>query len=119
MDQPIPDVTEKDVERIAIRDFGDKCFSQVMEILHEYGKQEWNRPGSPRVRLAILKLANGDLEKLKEHTKVAIVDFRDVLTMAEYPRFTNEIGFNKADKKVENEVINDDWNQYREWFEKK
>jgi hypothetical protein len=119
MEQPVPRVTEEDVKRIALRDFGTEHLSQVMEILQEYGKQEWNRPGSPRVRLAILKLAHGDLEKLKEHTKLAIQDFRDVLTMAEYPRFTIEIGFNEADKKTEHEVISDDWEQYREWFERK
>jgi hypothetical protein len=119
MNQPVPEVTEKDVERIAIRDFGKERLALVMEILQEYGKQEWNSPGSPRVRLAILKLADGDLEKLKVHTKIAIQDFRDVLAMAEYPRFMTEIGFNEVDKKVENEVINDDWKQYREWFEKK
>jgi hypothetical protein len=44
---------------------------------------------------------------------------KDVFTMAEYPRFTIEIGFNEADKKTEHEVITDDWEQYREWFERK
>ncbi len=88
-----------------------------MEILQEYGKQEWNKPG-PRVRLAILKLANGDLSQLKEHTKVAIQDFRDVLAMAEYPRWTKEIGFDRKARKVERAVIDDDWRQYCEWLER-
>jgi len=111
-------VTDNDVERIAIRDFGRERLSQVMEILNEYGKQEWNRPGSPRVRLAILKLANGDLEKLIEHTELAIRDFRDVLAMAEYPRFLTDISLDKAPKQVQGQAIDDDWKQYKEWFER-
>jgi len=63
MDQPVPKVTDMDVERVAIRDFGMTLLSQVICILQEFGKQDWNRPGSARVRLAILKLANGDLDQ--------------------------------------------------------
>ena len=118
MNQPIPKVTDADVERIAVRDFGNAQLSQVMEILQEYGKQEWNRPGGPRVRLAILKLANGDLEQLSMHTKIAIQDGRDVLSLAEYPRWTAEVGFDEVSRKVERAVIDEDWKQYREWLEK-
>jgi hypothetical protein len=122
MKQPIPKVTGDDVKRIAIRDFGKDLFSQVMSILQEYGKQDWNYPGNPpvgpRVYLAILKLANGNLEKLSEQTKVAIHDFRDVLSIAEYPRYTKEIGFDRAKGKVEQEIIAEDWEQYQEWLER-
>jgi hypothetical protein len=77
--QPVPQITDKDVKRIALRDFGESQLLQVISILDEFGKQEWNSPGA-RVRLAILKLANGDLDKLMDHTKVAIEDFRDALS---------------------------------------
>ena len=118
MDQPVPKVTDKDVERIAIRDFGKTQLSQVIDTLQEYGKQDWNRPGSPRVRLAILKLSNGDLDQLSKHTQAAIKDFRDVVCLAEYPRYTVEIGFEKVSKNVARAVIDDDWRQYCEWLEK-
>jgi hypothetical protein len=118
MGQPIPKVSDKDVERIAIRDFGKDKLSEVMSILKEYGEQDWNRPGSPRVRLAILKLADGDWDQLSRQVKIAIQDYRDVLTMAEYPRWTKEIGFEKANKKIEHEIIDDDWRQYTQWLEK-
>lgn len=72
MEQPVPKVTDEDVQRIAIRDFGKPQLSKVLELLQEYGKQDWNRPGSPRVRLAILKLANGDLDQIKKITEAAI-----------------------------------------------
>lgn len=118
MEQPIPKVTDKDVERIAVRDFGNDHLLQVLEILQEYGKQEWNRPGSPRVRLAILKLANGNLEQLRKCTKTAIEDFRDVISLAEYPLYSAEIGFNRVAAEVKRAVIDDDWKQYCEWLER-
>jgi hypothetical protein len=40
--QPIPQVTDKDVKRIALLDFGEAQLSQVLSILDEFGKQEWN-----------------------------------------------------------------------------
>ena len=119
MEQPIPEVTDKDVERIILRDFGKTHASKALAILQEYGKQEWNRPGSPRVRLAILKLANGNLNQLEIHTKVAIQDFRDVLSAAEYPRYAHEIGFDMVSEKKIQEIVESDWQQYNKWLERK
>jgi hypothetical protein len=93
--QPIPQVTSEDVERIVLRDFGETQFSLVMWILEQYGKQPWNRP-SPRVRLAILKLASGNLDRLVSYTQNAIDDYRNVIGPAEYP--TNQ--------------FENDWKQY-------
>jgi hypothetical protein len=116
--QPVPDVTDEDVKRIALRDFGEPQLSQVMAVIEECGTQEWNRDCA-RVRLAILKLANGNLERLLDATKVAINDYRDVLSAAEYPGYAREIGFSEAAEKSTQAVIDDDWRQYRHWFEKK
>ena len=38
--QPVPQVTAKDVKRIALRDFGEAQFFKVLSILDEFGKQE-------------------------------------------------------------------------------
>ncbi len=116
-DQPIPKVTDEDVKRIALRDFGDAEVALALSILEEFGKQDRNCP-SPRVRVAILKLANGDLDRLLNETKNAIEDYRDVLSEAEYPRYSREVGFNDAPEAVEQAVIDDDWRQYREWLER-
>jgi len=115
--QPIPQVTDKDVKRIAFRDFGEAQLFQALSILVEFGKQEWNTP-SARVQLARLKLANGDLNKLMDHTKTAIKDFRDVLSAAEYPRYSREIAFDEVDKDYKRAVIDEDWRQYRVWLER-
>ena len=45
-------ITDEDVKRIALRDFGESQLALVLSILEEFGKQSWNRP-DPRVRLAI------------------------------------------------------------------
>lgn len=117
MKQPVPTVSDDDVERIAIRGFGSVRLSRVLDILQEYGKQDWNRPGSARVRLAILKLANGDLSALIETTKRAIEDFRDVIALAEYPRYSAEVRFDASRPDFRREVIEDDWRQYCEWLD--
>jgi len=116
MNQPVPDVSEDDVRRIAARYFGEAKLPQVLSVLDEFGKQEWNEPANPRVRLAILKLADGDLEALSKHTAVAIQDFRDVLAWAEYPKWSKEIGFDKVPRRVEQKAIKADWQQYCEWL---
>jgi hypothetical protein len=117
-DQPVPEVTDEDVKRIALRDFGDAQVALALSILEEFGKQDWNRP-DPRVRLAILKLANGDLDRLLDETKTAIEDYRDVLAAAEYPRYVREIGFGDVPETMKQVVIDDDWRQYQEWLQRK
>jgi hypothetical protein len=59
--QPIPQVTDKDVKRIALRDFGEAQLFQVLSILGKFGKQAWNKPNKrllrtrfPRRRAAVL-----------------------------------------------------------------
>ncbi len=106
--QPIPIVTEDDVARIALRDFGEAQTSLVRSILDEYGKLEGHVEVS-RVRVAVLKLANGDFDRLLAATETACQDYRNVLAYAEYPRAFQEIGF---------AAIEDDWKQHQEWLEK-
>lgn len=113
--QPIPDVTEKDVERIVIRDYGQALLDHVLRILGEYGSRPGTRPGSARVHLAILKVADGNLDTLAEIVELAIGDFRDVVSMAEYPNYTYRYGSEIKDRQ---QAIDDDWRQYREWLDR-
>jgi hypothetical protein len=39
-----------------------------------------------RVAVACLKLAGGSLNKMKECAQAALIDYRDILAWAEYPR---------------------------------
>jgi hypothetical protein len=83
--QPVPKVSPHDVERIVRRDFSEEQFETVMGILNEYATGSVD--GSPRVQLAVLKLADGNLEALRRSINTANRDYRDVLVAAEIQTF--------------------------------
>ncbi len=90
----------------------------VRAALAEYGKKEWHRE-LDRVRLAILKMAAGNIDWLRTAVAVAEQDFRDVLCAAEYPRYIREVGPSDKNQTKHQQIIEDDWKQYRYWFESK
>ncbi len=85
--QPTPNVTRADVERVLRRDFPPERVAEVLAMLDEYGPDDWHREPE-RVRLAVLKLAAGNLERLRYELEGAKRDYRDVLSPAEYPGYT-------------------------------
>jgi hypothetical protein len=118
VDQPVPQVTDEDVKRVVVREFGEANVPLVMSIIEEYGKEDWHLSRG-RVRLAILKLAGGDLDRLLDQTQIAINDFRDVLAAAEYPRYMREVSFREVAEDAQRLIVEDDWRQYCEWLAKK
>ncbi|WP_078816044.1 hypothetical protein [Prosthecobacter debontii] len=84
--QPCPKITKDDVHRIIRRDFGTNQVARVNAILSRYGEADWQREPD-RVHLAILKMAQGDIEKVESCTTTACSDYRDVLVAAEYRRY--------------------------------
>jgi hypothetical protein len=116
MKQPIPEITENDVMRIVRRDFTTEQFDAAMCILNEYGTEDWQR-GVHRVRLAVLKLACGDLQALRREIDVAKIDYRDVLAYAEYPEYMQKVSPSGGLAEVERErIIRADWTQYQSWL---
>jgi hypothetical protein len=111
MEQPVPIVSETDVERIVHRDFGHDQVPGVLAVLESVDL-------SPRTCLSILKIARGDLIRLQEAARVAVQDCRDVLTAAEYPRYGAEIGFDDVSEVVVEQVIKSDWEQYQDWLQR-
>jgi hypothetical protein len=111
--QPTPTVTADDVERIVHRDFAQEQFAAVMEILSEYGTQNWHRE-CPRVQLAVLKLAGGNLKDLRRYIEAAKSDYRDVLAGAEYPAYFRQNVF--ASEAERQKIIESDWHQYETWL---
>jgi len=97
--QPVPKVTEEDVKRVALRDFGIAQLPEVFSILN--GLQDLKE--DPRIRLAVMKLANQDIKRLPDRIKSALRDWRDTLVAAEYPTSDYDA----------------DWLQYRQWLTKK
>jgi hypothetical protein len=115
--RPLPHATQADVERVVRRDFPAEQYSDVMAILGALD----SRLEGIRVRLAALKLAEGNLEALKKQIAIANRDFRDVLVAAEYPeRWKVTSTFydlpTKVSKKERQRIVDADWQQYQSWL---
>lgn len=59
-------------------------------MLDEYGTENWQRE-THRVLLAALKLAAGNIKRLRYEIEGAKRDYRDVLGPAEYPGYTKRM----------------------------
>src|ERR1700737_5599288 len=64
--------------------FPEGSRARVLALLDGFGVESLERERE-RVQLAILKLSEGNEEKLREFIAVAKRDYRDVLFWAEYP----------------------------------
>ncbi len=118
MTQPVPKVSESDVVRVVQREFPSAQFETVMSVLNEYGTEDWHHEGC-RVRLAVLKLATGNLEVLRRKTEVAKCDYRDILAYAEYPEYMKKVSPDSdLPKKQVRAVVARDWSQYEKWLNK-
>lgn len=114
----MPKVSDSDVERIVRRDFAAADVSTILALLQEYGTKTWhNEPA--RVRLGILRIADGNLDQLRKALAVANQDYRDILASAEYPRHLRLYNVPDRENPKRNEAIEADWQQFREWFERK
>jgi hypothetical protein len=72
------------VVAVVQKTFPETSCSHVLELLDTYGVESYERERE-RVQLAILKLSEGNEEKLREFVAVAKRDYRDVLFWAENP----------------------------------
>lgn len=61
------------------KDFRAKDIDEVLTILAEYGKKNHEKRDREFMRLAILRLANGDRQKVPGLVNLAKQDYRDVL----------------------------------------
>lgn len=82
----VPSVTAEDVLRIIRRDFPGVNPSELLAALGPYGAEEYHTE-KHRVHAAILKLSNGDRDRLGQFVQNAVRDFREVLMPAEMPGF--------------------------------
>jgi hypothetical protein len=113
----VPQVTRDDVLRVIRRDFSSHVPDEILRLLDEYGTQS-GHSGKDRVHLAILKLSNGNIGRLRQSLEAAKTDFRDVICPAEYPKFW-ELGLVRASQLSREDVEQlkkDDWEQYEEWL---
>ena len=76
--------SREEVVAVIQKTFPQGAHSRVLELLDSYGVESYERERE-RVQLAILKLSEGNEEKLREFVAVAKRDYRDVLFWAENP----------------------------------
>lgn len=116
MQQPIPQVTDADVERIVRRDYAADLADEVLADLRTYGTESWEKE-VPRVRIALLRLANGNIDVLRQQLDYAKRDYRDVLLGAEYLAYA-ALTLRTAHPSPEDaqRAIDADWNAYQEWL---
>ena len=113
--QPTPSVTDSDVVRIVRRDYPADAVASILELIATIEVRE-----KPRVVLACLKIADGDLETLRGNLANASGWYREILGEAEYPLATKR--WFRIDSLSEDEVrsiYDKDWRQYSEWLARK
>ena len=96
----------------------DEDPEKILMILRQYGQEDYEKE-SPRIQLAIIKLSDGDLEKLVEYVNLAKRDYRDVLAYAEYPEEirTGFVGMQKLTEEEARAIRERDREQYLNWLE--
>ena len=117
-----PTVSADDVLRIILRDFPDAIPNEVLVELNAYGPAQHHFE-QHRVHVAILKLSNGEQQRIVKFVQLADKDFRDVLTLAEMPSFSKIMlplqEFAKRPIEEIEWIKQSDRNQYLEWFNRK
>jgi hypothetical protein len=71
--------------------FGESRLQSVVAVLDEYGAERHEREVD-RVKLAILRISAGDMDKLSYWVRIAKVDYRDVLAAEETGPLSPEDG---------------------------
>lgn len=116
MEQIVPNITELDIKRIIKRDFPKMEFEDINDILKKYNSE--NSKSSNRVYASILKLSNSNITLLKKYVDEANYDYRDIISMAEYPNYSEHAFEDDLAMELEKRLINDDWIQYESWLNK-
>jgi hypothetical protein len=110
--QPVSKVSSHQIDRIVKSQFIDKYDSVTTKLdsLNIDSQKVKNR-----IKAAILKLADGEFEKIDKYLDTANFDLRDLIVLAEYPRNWKH-GFDKIPNKLRKKEYLDDWNEYRSWL---
>ena len=111
-EQPIAKVTDKILDNIILRDFGSNA--DIVKLKLDQVSSD-TKYGKNRISAAILKLANMDIYLIDNLIKKSINDFRDVVSIAEYPR-CSKLDFDVLKSQDKKQVILDDWNEYSNWL---
>lgn len=117
MGQKIPRIYDATIKRIADRDFPLIKFIEIENILKMYKSESCK--GANRIYASILKLSRGNIELVKKYVEKANNDYRDIIALAEYPNFLKHIFDENLSEEQRKQLINNDWEQYETWLNKK
>jgi len=110
--QPAPDVDMQDVERIVRRDYPADLADTILKDIAAVEVRE-----KARVVLGCLKLAGGNVDRLRGHLGEASGYYREILGEAEYPLATKR--WSRIESLTDEErasIYDKDWRQYSEWL---
>ncbi len=113
MAQRVPRYLEADLPRIVRRDYPEALWQEAEALLATYGKEP-HEAEVLRIRIDCLKIANGDMEELRNCILLAKADYRDVIVNAEYPsmaKYTGDFSSRQARARMRS-----DWNQLMRWL---
>ena len=89
---------------------------ELIQILDRYGTEQYERERE-RVQLAVIKLSCGDKDELLRWVETAKMDYRDALSMAEFPQQSQtEASIYNTDLDTLHRIAREDREQYREWL---
>lgn len=105
-------VTTHQLDKLIAREFPD-CIDKVHLKLD---RVESNNPnGKNRISAGIIKLANKDFALLDLYIQLANADYRDILSQAEYPRYS-KLDFENFEKTNMKKIYLNDWKEYSKWL---
>jgi hypothetical protein len=112
MPQYVPTVSDQDVARIVRRDYPVELHAVIHRMIQCVDVRE-----KPRVILACLKNASGDVEKLKGELVNAEGYWREIISEAEYPNYTKKMfRMDRLSVEEQERIIERDKNQYLNWL---
>ena len=112
MEQFTPEVTDVDVERVIDRDLPLEKRDEIRAVIEQVEVRE-----KPRVILACLKSAGGDLQKLKGNLAEASGYYREIIGEAEYPNYMKKaFHIDKLSEVEKSVIIEKDKKQYLAWL---
>jgi len=113
VEQFTPTVSDADVERIIARDVSPERQPEVREIVRQLEVRE-----KPRVVLACLKNARGDIAKLKDQLAEARGYYREIVAEAEYPNYVKHVfHLDRLSEKERQDIFAKDKQQYLAWLD--
>jgi hypothetical protein len=113
--QKVARPTRSDVLRVAAREFpGDQTF-EVLRLLGGCASSA-DEGIRDRIHAAVLKLAGGNIECLRQMIEIAKADFRDVIAPAEYPRYLNAQNPSRLSAPEQQAIFDADWAEYHAWL---